>query len=181
MYGIRKKRLSEQSRLIVFTRQFKKQNRAYFRHLLHVCPLTMPFLDFPVFSLSKNLKFTCYLGELHLQITLSLLHYSLLIHIAHMPYLSKLCPQRYCTNPNLEEAGADYMRKAAPILAQLGVPKTSQVSRFFFFYYMTKTCPRTINELKADQKYLFIIALNSRRCFYNCNFSNILYLNDFIQ
>ena len=180
MYNIRKKALSEQSRSILFTRQFKKQNRAYFRHLLHVCPLTMPVLDFPVFSLSKNLKFACYLGELHLQIALSLLHYSLLIHTVHMPYLSKLCSQRYCTNPNLEEAAADYIRKTAPISAQLGVPKTSQVSRFFF-NYMTKTCPRSINELKADQKYLFIIALNIRRCFYNCNFSNILYLNDFIQ
>ena len=70
------------------------------------------------------------------------------------------------------------MRHTRPLFAHLGVPKTSQV-RKYFLYYMAKKCIGFINELQADQKQPSIIS--SRGYFYSCIFSNVLHSNIFIQ
>ena len=54
------------------------------------------------------------------------------------------------------------MREANSILAHVDVLKTNEPGVKFFYYYLTKKCTRSINERKTEQKYLFIISLNSK-------------------
>ena len=58
--------------------------------------------------------------------------------------------------------GADYMRETGSLLAHQGVSKFWVRSENIFFSYMMTRYTRTIHKLKANQKYPFIIYLNSR-------------------
>ena len=54
--------------------------------------------------------------------------------------------------------GVDYMKETSSVLSCLGVPKMSQVSKYFI-HCVKKKCTRSVNELKANEKKL--ISLNS--------------------
>ena len=51
---------------------------------------------------------------------------------------------------------ADYMGETGSLLTHLGCFKLSQIWTFFL-YFITKKCIRSINEVRVDQKYYFII------------------------